>query len=175
MVTVVFGEYSFQKQELQPEHQWKWAVETARELGDYARSLGMSIALETLTQKYALLNSVEVMRRFLKAVDHPLVNANADLSHFFLNGDPPKSLRALKGRVAHVHLSDCKAGKHGDLPPGRGVVPLKEYLKELKGIGFDGDVIVELEWCPQPALVREWVGEAYRATASMMDELEIRS
>jgi sugar phosphate isomerase/epimerase len=175
MVTLVFGEYAFQKQELQPELQWKWAVEAARELGDHAESLGMGIALEMLTQRYALLNSVEIMKKFLAEVDHPRVKANADVSHLFLNGDPPQSLNGLKGNVAHVHFSDCKKGVHGDLPPGRGDVPLREYLRSLKTIGFDGSVIIELEWSPQPEMIREWVKEAYDSTAKMMDDLKIRS
>lgn len=175
MVTLVLGEYAFQKQELQPELQWRWAVEATRELGDYADSLGVGIVLETLTQKYSLLNSVDIVKKFLGEVNHPRIKANADVSHFFLNGDSPASLKKLKGDIAHVHFSDCKGGVHGDLPPGRGDVPLREYLKALKGIGFDGAVIIELEWCPQPAKIRGWVKEAYDATAKMMDELDIRS
>jgi sugar phosphate isomerase/epimerase len=135
----------------------------------------MSIALETLTQEFALLNSVDIVRRFLNEANHPRVKANADVSHFFLNNDSPQSLKKLRGDIVHVHFSDCKAGVHGDLPAGRGDVPLREYLRALNGIGFDGDVIIELEWSPEPRRIREWVTEAYEATASMMDELGIRS
>jgi D-psicose/D-tagatose/L-ribulose 3-epimerase len=43
-------------------------------------------------------------------------------SHLVLAHQPPSSVEALRGYVAHVHLSDCDGKVHGDLPPGRGVV-----------------------------------------------------
>jgi sugar phosphate isomerase/epimerase len=74
----------------------------------------------------------------------------------------------------HVHLSDNNGKVHGDLPPGRGTAPLREYLKVLKGLGFNGAVTIELEFSPEPAKIREWVKEAYEVSAGMMKELKIR-
>ena len=172
---LVLGEYSMEKQELPPETQWKWAKEGTIEIADYAQHLGMQLAIEFMAHRYSILNSVNEMSRFIDEVDHPAVKANTDISHMYLMGDLPESLNKLKGKIANVHFSDCDGKVHGDLPPGRGVVPLKEYLSVLKKIGFDGPVSVELEWCREPAKVQEWVGEAYTSTARMMDELKIRT
>jgi hypothetical protein len=45
----------------------------------------------------------------------------------------------------------------------------------LKEMGYDGSVSIELEYSPNPAKIRDWVGEAYAQTASMMQELRIRT
>jgi D-psicose/D-tagatose/L-ribulose 3-epimerase len=173
-MVLALGEYILEKVELDPELQWRWAVQGVREVADYAHGLGMNIALEFLPHKFSMLNNVESMERFLRDVGHGSVLANVDVSHLFLMGDGPETISRLKGKVVNVHFSDCDGKVHGDLPPGRGVVPLKEYLAALERIGYEGPVSVELEWCPQPAKIRDWVNEAYTVTAGMMEELGIR-
>jgi sugar phosphate isomerase/epimerase len=80
----------------------------------------------------------------------------------------------LKGRIGHVHLSDCDGKVHGDLPPGRGVVDFMPYLEELKASEFAGSVSIELEYSPEPDKIVDWVKEAYTETDRMMRELGIR-
>jgi D-psicose/D-tagatose/L-ribulose 3-epimerase len=167
------GEYYYEKQELKPELQWQWLVEGVRKIGEHAETLGMTVSLETLAHKHGILNSVDLLKTFLDDVGNPAIKGNADFAHLFLNGDTPDSLRRLGGRVGHVHLTDCKKGVHGDMPAGRGDVPVREYLRSLKDIGFGGDVAVELEWCPEPQKALEWVKEAYASTSAMMKELAI--
>src|SRR5947208_11487982 len=110
------------------------------------------------------------MDRFITTVDHPAVRANIDVSHLHLAKVPPVELRRLKGMAIHVHLSDCDGKKHGDLPPGRGVVDFGPYLREIKALGIDGAVSIELEYSPQPEKIAEWVTEAYTQTARLMRE-----
>jgi sugar phosphate isomerase/epimerase len=173
-MVLALGEYLLEKQEVSPDAQWRWALEGVREIADYAKSLGMHVAMEFLAHKFALINSVQTVLKFIGDVDHASVKVNADVSHLFLMGDPPKALKRLKGRIVNVHFSDCDGKVHGDLPPGRGVVPLRSYLKALKEIDYRGPVSLELEWSPEPGRIREWVGEAYASTATMMDELGVR-
>ena len=173
-MVLVLGEYILEKVELRPEVEWGWALEGVRGLADHARSHGMSVALEFPAHKFSLVNNVRTMSKFLSDVEHSSVNANVDVSHLYLMGDLPSSVARLKGRVAHVHFSDCNGKVHGDLPPGRGVVPLKDYLSALKEIGYTGPISLELEWSPEPEMIREWVGEAYAATDRMMRELKVR-
>jgi sugar phosphate isomerase/epimerase len=173
-MVLVLGEYILEKVELKPEVEWGWAIEGVRGLADYARAHGMDVALEFPAHKFSLVNNVESMCKFLKDVRHSSVNANVDVSHLYLMGDAPTAVARLKGRVAHVHFSDCNGVVHGDLPPGRGVVPLKDYLVALRDIGYTGPVSLELEWSPEPDKIRDWVREAYDATAKMMRELKVR-
>ena len=90
------------------------------------------------------------MVRFLDDCNHPAVQANIDVSHLLLAKVQPEELRRLKGKAIHVHITDCDGKKHGDLPPGRGVVPFEPYLREIKALDIDGAISIELEYSPEP-------------------------
>jgi sugar phosphate isomerase/epimerase len=114
------------------------------------------------------------MVRFLDEVNYPTVKANIDVSHLQLSNTGPEELRQLQGKAIHVHLSDCDGKVHGDLPPGRGVVNFAPYLREIKALGIDGAVSIELEYSPQPDKIVDWVREAYQATDRLMREAGLR-
>jgi sugar phosphate isomerase/epimerase len=171
---LVIGEYIWEKQVIPPAEQWATGVKNCRELGQYAQDLGLQIALELEPFKLSLVNNVESMVRFIDEVNHPAVRANIDVSHLLLSGTRPEELRRLKGKAIHVHLSDCDGKVHGDLPPGRGVVDFPPYLKEIKDLGIDGAISIELEYSPEPAKIVDWVREAYRATDQLMRQAGLR-
>ncbi|MGJ5814171.1 sugar phosphate isomerase/epimerase family protein [Paludibaculum fermentans] len=171
---LVLGEYIWQQEVITPADQWKWAIDAVRELGEHAAGLGLEIAIELEPFHLSLVNTLPKMVQFLADVDHPAVLANVDISHLELAHTDPKSLAELRGRIGHVHLSDCDGKKHGDLPPGRGVVPFLPYLENLKAVGFDGAISIELEYSPDPSQIVEWVREAYRETNRMMQQLNLR-
>jgi D-psicose/D-tagatose/L-ribulose 3-epimerase len=172
---LVVGEYIWQKEVIAPKDQWAWAVEGVRELGVHAAELGLEVAIELEPFHLSLVNNLPRMVQFLNDVNHPAVKANLDISHLTLSQTEPPEIATLKGRIAHVHLSDCDGKVHGDLPPGRGVVDFIPYLKELKATGFNGSVSIELEYSPEPDRIVDWVSEAYRETDRMMQELQMRS
>jgi sugar phosphate isomerase/epimerase len=172
---LVVGEYIWQQEVIAPVDQWAWAVEGVRELGVHAADLGLEIAIELEPFHLSLVNDLPKMVRFLNDVNHPAVKANLDISHLTLSNTASPEIATLKGRIAHVHLSDCDGKKHGDLPPGRGVVEFMPYLKELKATGFDGTISIELEYSPEPDKIVDWVREAYTETDRMMQELNIRN
>lgn len=172
---LVLGEYVWQQEVIPPAGQWATGVENVRRLGEHARELGLEIALEMEPFCLSLLNSVERMLRFLDDVAMPdTVRANCDISHLHLAGEAPAAVARLAGRIAHVHLSDCDGKVHGDLPPGRGVTPVREYLAAIRDTGYDGVVSIELEYSPEPERILEWVAEAYRATDAIMRSLGVR-
>ena len=172
---LVLGEYIWQRQVIPPEEQWRAAVTSLKSLGDHARSLGLRIALELEPFHQSLLNSVEEMVRFIGEVGMPeTVRANCDISHLHLVRAPFDKVGALRGLIEHVHLSDCDGKTHGDLPPGRGVTPIAEYLKAIGDTGYDGAVSIELEYAPQPEQIEAWVAEAYRETDKIMRRLGYR-
>src|SRR5437868_8925932 len=171
---LVLGEYVWEQQVIPPAEQWQTGVRNVRALGEYAAELGLQIALELEPFKLSLLNNVDSMVRFLDDVNHPAVQANIDVSHLQLSGTKAEELRRLKGKAIHVHLSDCDGKVHGDLPPGRGVVDFAPYLREIKALGIDGAVSIELEYAPEPGKIVEWVREAYEATDRLMSAAELR-
>src|SRR6185437_7764202 len=123
----------------------------------------------------SLVNDVETMVRFLDDVGLDSVKANIDISHLVLSGVAPSGLRRLKGRAGHVHISDCDGEVHGDLPPGRGVVPFEPYLREIKELEIDGVISIELEYSPDPQHIVQWVQEAYRETDKLMQAVGLRT
>ena len=173
-VLLVLGEYIWERQVIPPAEQWKTGVTHLKTLGDHAAGLGLQIALELEPFKLSLLNDVSSMVRFIDDVGHPAVMANIDISHLQLAGTKPEELRKLKGKAIHVHISDCDGKVHGDLPPGRGVVDFGPYLREIKALGIDGAVSLELEYSPEPDKIAEWVKEAYTATDRLMKAANLR-
>ena len=172
---LVLGEYIWQREVIPPEMQWQWAIENTRKIADYAGQSGIEIALELEPFRLSLLNNVKEMVRFIDDCAHPGVKANIDVSHLVLADVSPAELSTLKGKATHVHISDCDGKVHGDLPPGRGVVKFSPYLQAIKDLDFDGSISLELEYSPDPSKIVEWVEEAYRSTAEMMELVGLRS
>ena len=171
---LVLGEYIWEQQVIPPKEQWEIAVNNTRELGKVAADLGVQIALELEPFKLSLLNSVDSMVRFIDDVNHLAVRANIDISHLELAHVKPEELRRLKGKAIHVHISDCDGKVHGDLPPGRGVMDFAPYLREIKELGIDGAISIELEYSPQPDKIADWVREAYQATDRLLQSAGLR-
>ncbi|HEV8001963.1 MAG TPA: sugar phosphate isomerase/epimerase [Planctomycetaceae bacterium] len=171
---LVLGEYIWNREVIPPSEQWQTALTNCRRLADHAASLGVQIALELEPFPLSLLNSVERMSAFLDEAAHPALKANIDVSHLHLAHVAPEEIRNLRGQAIHVHLSDCDGKVHGDLPPGRGVVDFAPYLREIKALGIDGAISIELEYSPEPDKVEEWVRDAYRETARLLRDAGLR-
>jgi sugar phosphate isomerase/epimerase len=174
-VLLVLGEYIWQREVIPPAEQWQTAVTHTRSLGEYAGKLGLKIALELEPFRLSLLNDVDSMAKFLADVDCSAVGANLDISHLALAKQPPALLEKLRGKIAHIHISDCDGKIHGDLPPGRGVVEFPSYLQAIKNLNLDEAAMsIELEYAPEPKRIVEWVTEAYEQTASLMRDAGLR-
>jgi sugar phosphate isomerase/epimerase len=172
---LVLGEYIWQREVIPPAEQWAAGVANVRALGDHAAGLGLEIALELEPFHLSLLNDVASMARFLDDVNHPAVKANLDISHLVIARQPADLIAKLRGRVGHVHISDCDGKVHGDLPPGRGVVDFPPYLQAVKDLDDDSlTVSVELEYSPEPDKIADWVREAYTSTSALMKQAGLR-
>jgi sugar phosphate isomerase/epimerase len=171
---LVIGEYIWNQEVIPPAEQWKTGVTMVQRLGEHADRLGLEIVLELEPFPLSLVNDVETMVKFLDDVNRDSVKANIDISHLCLSKVKPEELARLRGRAGHVHISDCDGKVHGDLPPGRGVVPFEPYLKAIKDLDIDGAISIELEYSPDPARIVEWVEEAYRETDKRMRAAGLR-
>lgn len=171
---LVIGEYIWNREVIPPQEQWNWGVQLVRELGARAAELNLDIVLELEPFPLSLIKNIDTMVHFLEDVNLKNVKANIDVSHLVLSQVKPEELRRLKGLAGHVHISDCDGVAHGDLPPGRGVVPFEPYLREIKDLNIDGAISVELEYSPQPERIVEWVREAYQETARRLQAVGLR-
>jgi sugar phosphate isomerase/epimerase len=174
-VLLVLGEYYWDGEVFPKEAIWDLGKDTVSQAGDYARSNGLEIVLELEPFEQALLKDIYQLARFVRELDQPAVRANADISHLHLSRATFDEVRAvLPGLIGHIHLSDCDGEKHGDLPAGRGVTPIKEYLQAIVDTGYEGTVSIELEYSPDPDKIVDWVEEAYRETAKIMADVGVR-
>ena len=175
---LVLGEYVWQREVIAPEAQWAAGVESLRQLGQYAESMGIEIVLELEPFRESLLNDVPKMKQFLDNVSLANVKANLDISHLVLARQDPDTIDLLRGKIGHIHISDCDGLVHGDLPPGRGVVNFPAYLTKIKEIGLDLSNVVmsiELEYSPEPEAIEAWVAEAFHQTDQLMRSAGLRS
>jgi sugar phosphate isomerase/epimerase len=168
------GEYYCDLQVFSADQIFALVVENLRELGRYAETKEIELVIELEPFENAIASSVHELARLIREVDHPAVKGNADVSHLHLSGASFEDVAVLTGMIGHVHVSDCDGRRHGDMPPGRGVTPIKEYLQAILDTGYSGTVSVELERVPEPDRMVELVEEAYRETARILAELGAR-
>jgi sugar phosphate isomerase/epimerase len=173
-VLLVVGEYYCDLQVFSKEQIFGLVAENLRELAEHAEAQEIELAIELEPFKHAVANSVHELADLIRLVDHPAVKANADVSHLHLSGASFDDVAVLTGMIGHVHVSDCDGKVHGDMPPGQGVTPIKEYLQAILDTGFTGTVSVELERVPEPDHMLELVEESYRETARILAELGAR-
>ena len=146
---LVLGEYIWEQEVIPPAEQWQTGVKQlprARRLrGRPGRAdrAGAGAVPAVAGQQRRYDGPLPRRRAII-----PAVKANIDVSHLLLAKVQPEELRRLKGKAIHVHISDCDGKVHGDLPPGRGVVPFEPYLREIKALGIDGAISIELEYSP---------------------------
>lgn len=170
------GEYMFQKKLIPAKGEWDAVVDATRQVGAHAATRKRELAIELLPFEFSFINSLDSMERFLDEVGLANVKATIDISHFWLMRIPPAEVaRRLKGRVAHVHMSDCDGTNHGDMPPGRGNTPFADYLTAIRETGFVGAASIELEFPPDPKGMAAWVAEAHGAALQLLKDAQVHS
>lgn len=118
---------------------------------DIRLSTGVELAVENM---FPWKVSGRALNAYLPGIDPVAMDCDAitlDFSHAALSGaDALEMAKAAGPRLAHIHLCDGQApgeeGKMFDehLPPGAGGQPVAETLAYLAGIGWQGDVVAEV-------------------------------
>lgn len=137
-----------------------------RQIAEYARGRGVTLAIETGPEKAA------VLRRFLDDVDSPGLGVNFDPANLVMvTGDDPVAAVGLLGpRIVHTHAKDGRMNVpcdphqiyHGgaphpwshyftELPLGKGDVKWDAYLAALEQAGYKGFLTIEREVGDDPA------------------------
>jgi sugar phosphate isomerase/epimerase len=133
-----------------PPYRWqtgyrRWLRE---ELPTLSERTGVRVAVENMFplrvrgRRVASFHSIRTLED-LEGFEHVVL----DTSHAAVAGlDLLETLARLRGRIAHVHLSD-NAGRGWDshLPVGEGVLPLGPFLDALAAEGFSGAVSLEID------------------------------
>lgn len=149
---------------------YKVMLSALTECGLYAKSKGVTMAIETGPEKATTL------LQFLKDTKGG-VGVNLDPANFVMvtKQDPVEAVYLLKDYIVHTHLKDGKMLKETDpiiiynhfaeggiealnvadyfieTPIGEGDVDFDKYVKALKEIGYDGYLTIERETGDNPA------------------------
>ncbi|WP_261305963.1 sugar phosphate isomerase/epimerase family protein [Paenibacillus andongensis] len=120
--------------------EWQYAVETLREVGEYAQSLGIRMALEPLNRfEMYMVNTMEAGLRFVKEVDLPNVGLLADTHHSNIEeGNVVDAWREAASYIYHVHISENHRGV-----PGTGHAIPQDIFDLLVDLDYDKWVSIE--------------------------------
>jgi D-psicose/D-tagatose/L-ribulose 3-epimerase len=122
------------------DREWEQAVEYLGRLGPVLEQHGVSLALEALNRfETFFLNTAADSKRLVDEVGHPRVGILFDTFHANIEEKRVADAVPLLGsRIKNVHASENDRGI-----PGTGHVPWAEVFAALRGIGYDGSVVIE--------------------------------
>ena len=129
---------------------FRWQKTYARDFVDgiaaLEESTGLAFAVENM---YPWRASSRGMEMYLPGWDpstEPYANTTIDLSHAAIaRSDPIGMAERLGDRLRHIHLTDgTGSAKDEHLVPGRGEIGAGAFLHHLAGVGFAGEIVVEI-------------------------------
>jgi sugar phosphate isomerase/epimerase len=134
------------KQRSVPEHEtyeqvWERSVKTFRALAEQAALRGVCLCVEPLgAQETNFIRTAAEARRLVQAVDRPAFRMMLDVKAMCQDEEPiPDVIRHSAPYLEHVHAND--ANRQG---PGFGQTDFRPIAAELKEIGYQGYVSVEV-------------------------------
>ncbi|WP_270087721.1 sugar phosphate isomerase/epimerase family protein [Sphingobacterium sp. SYP-B4668] len=141
MVSVVPGTVGKIVAEARPEEEWQWAVDSLKEIYDYAEESDILLGIEPI-------NRFETY--FINRGDQALVLAEAVgpkcgvcLDSFHMNmeeSDIYEAIRRTKGRLVGFHVAD-----NNRMAPGMGHLDWARIVNTLREIGYDE--VLSVEFC----------------------------
>lgn len=132
------------------EDEWKWGVDSMRQVAEHAGSVGVTLAVECLNRfETYLLNSHADAARFAREVDHPNCRVMYDTFHANIEEKSiPEAIRSCSDVLCHVHISENDRST-----PGQGNVRWAENFDTLKEVEYDGWLMIEAFGLALPELV----------------------
>lgn len=131
------------------EDEWKWGVETLRPVAEYARKLGVELAIEHLNRfEIYFLNCAADTDRFVRDIGIPGTGVLYDTFHANIEEkDVSRAIAACVENLKQVHVSENDRST-----PGTGSVRWVETFKALKEGGYDGWLTIEAFGLTAPSL-----------------------
>lgn len=126
-----------------PEEEWKWVVDSLKEVYELTESYGIKMAIEPLNRfETYFLNRADQAVALAKDVGP---NCGVCLDAFHMNIEEIDFMEAI--RTAGDLLSDFHVADNNRMPPGMGSLNWVEIVKTLQDIGYDGALTLEFV-CP---------------------------
>lgn len=134
------------------------SIESIGRLALLAERYGVTLCVKAHVR--ASIFNTPTTLRLMEAVTSPALGINMDPSHLYRAGENPvEAIRAIIGRVKHVHIRDCKGrqpgpGKPEDQANGRGDIDLLGYVSALHAGGYAGPLDLEVIGAKNYSLVQ---------------------
>lgn len=140
-VSVVPGTVGQVIPEARPEEEWQWAVESLKEIYEYAEPKNIRIGIEPLNRfETYFINRGDQALALAKEVGE---NCGVCLDVFHMNIEEDDILSAFeraKDRLVNVHVAD-----NNRMAPGMGLLPWQKIIDKLKEINYDK--VLSVEFC----------------------------
>ncbi|TWU37303.1 sugar phosphate isomerase/epimerase family protein [Novipirellula artificiosorum] len=122
------------------EDEWKWGVESMREMAEYAEKVGVMLGVETLNRfECYFLNAHADTARFVREVDHPSCGMMYDTFHCNIEEKSiPAAVKAGGDKLVHIHISENDRST-----PGEGNIRWKQNFDAIAETGYDGWMVIE--------------------------------
>ena len=129
--------------------EWKWGLDSLRPVAEYARKVGVGLALEPLNRfEIYFLNAQADAARFATEIGIPGCGTLYDTFHANIEEkDVGRAVQAVAKTVKHVHVSENDRST-----PGSGQVKWAETFAALKAIGYDGWLTIEAFGTAMPSV-----------------------
>src|SRR5437762_1889116 len=121
-------------------------LDTLAKVSDLAKAKGITVAFETGQE------TADLLRRTLDDLKCPNLKVNFDPANVLLYdmGDPLRAVEILGPDIRSVHVKDAirtqVPGTWGEeVPLGKGQVNIKQFIKTLKKVGYQGPLCIERE------------------------------
>ena len=123
------------------EEEWDLAVNSIREVGEYAKTMGVNLAIEAWNRyETYFLNRIDQCLDLMKAVDLDNTGVHGDMFHMNIEEkDIVDAYRKAGKDLIHTHIADSNRAA-----PGIGHLEFEPIVKVLKEIDFQGFVCFEL-------------------------------
>jgi D-psicose/D-tagatose/L-ribulose 3-epimerase len=115
-------------------------AEGLHQLSEYGQARGVAIVLEPMSHfRTHLVNRPEQVMALIDQSDHPNLFALLDTYHMVVEvRDYAAAIRTMARRLWGLHACENDRGV-----PGGGIIPWNDVFSGLKGIGFEGYIVME--------------------------------
>lgn len=141
MVSVVPGTVGKIVPDGRPEEEWEWAVNSLKEVYEYAEASGILIGIEPINRfETYFINRGDQALALAKAVGP---NCGICLDTFHMNIeeiDMFDMIRRAKGKIVGFHVAD-----NNRMAPGMGNLNWKKIIETLNEVGYDE--VLSVEFC----------------------------
>jgi D-psicose/D-tagatose/L-ribulose 3-epimerase len=122
------------------EDEYKWSAEVLQKVGDYAAQSGVTFTIEAINRfECYLCNTIDQLNKVVTLTNHPNIRPMFDSHHANIEEKSSiETIKALKGKLAHVHISENDRGT-----PGSGHVHWDQVFSGLAAINYRGWLTIE--------------------------------